>query len=220
MEKSHNKSQLFILSIIAFLCIPLANITLLFNFLYENVYYGQIVPLFNDLLQIIIYTVAIILIAKSARKHGFGSLKNKDLPKGYELPIPNMIILSIFTIGSIALISGLIGWNVKPIYDLGTYFTGLEMWLKLADIARDGVMLILVYQSLRLADEASISLPKYIPWAGLFVVATFGLYQFLYSIHYLWYIYLFMGIVFHYLYKFSNKSFSRSFVLMLLVYLF
>ena len=220
MEKNNTKNQLFMLSLIAFLCVILANTSAIFNFLYERVYYGQIVDLFNDVIQIIIYTIAIIFIAKASRKRGFTSLKNKDLPKGYELPIKNMIGLSIITIGAIALISALIGWNVKPIYDLGTYFTGLEMYLKLASILRDAIMLILVYQSLRLADEAFSSLPKAIPLAGIYVTLTFGLYQFLFGIHYLWYIYLFMGIVFHYIYKLSSKSLSRCYPLMLLIYIF
>lgn len=219
--KLNHSIKLLIVSIIAFLCIPLGQLSHLGDFYYKTIYYGTLVKMFNYIVQAIIWMVAIILINTiTKRKLKFSPLIDKK-PKEY-LPIKNMIVLTILTVLPILIVSGLVGWNFKPIYDLGAHFTGLQLGTHLINLLSQVFKLVLVYIIIRTSHEALSNLfPKYktIPFGAIFALLTFGLYELLLKVHYLPVIYLLLIFVMFYQYLFSNKTFSKSFILMALIYL-
>ncbi len=213
--------KLLIMAFISFLCIPLGNLSKLGNPLYKKVYYGTLNNLFNYIVASIIWIICTIVIVKICKKKmNFNPLIEKK-EKEY-LPIKNMIILSLLTIIPILLVSGLIGWNFKPIYDLGTHFTGMELGHHLVYLLSCVFKLLLVYMIIRISNEALVNIfPSfsYIPFGALFTLLTFGLYELIIGLHYLPIVYLLLIFAMFYIYLYSNKTFSKGFILMVLIYL-
>lgn len=213
--------KLLLVAFISFLCIPLGNLSKLGNPFYKTIYYGTLNNLFNYIVSDVIWIICAIVINIVCQKklHFSPIIEKKD--KEY-LPIKNMIFLSLLTIIPILLVSGLIGWNFKPIYDLGAHFTGMQLAHHLVYLLSSVFKLLLVYIIIRVSHEALVNLfPKYdyIPYGALFAFLTFGLYELILGVHYLPIVYLLLPFVMFYIYYFSNKTFSKSFILMVLIYL-
>lgn len=204
------------------LVLPLSNVMLLFEPLYENVYYGTLTEMYNDVLKAIFCVVGMIVIhIISKKKLGFSPLRSKLESRKEELPIKNVIVLTLITMSCIALVSGMVGWQVKILADLGERYTGLQIELAAAKWGCAVAKIMLVVMMLNFFQEGmEKSIPsKHIPWGGILLFLTFGLYELIVGATTLPLVYLLLTLVYGEIFLLTHKNTFKSCVLIYVIYL-
>lgn len=219
-----NRIKYVTLALIAFLCIILANLILLFKPLYEQVYYGQAKPLFyyggSSVLLIIFFIVFKNVIVKKMKVD-----YNKE--KG-ELPLKNLIVAYSITVGIIFVISGIIGWNVKIFHDLGTNFTGYQLIIHAVKIVYHSMVMMLVIAMIEnfqyglegLIPVKNENFNEFFPVGGIATMLTYGIYQLVMGLTTLSGLYFVLIVLYGLIYLLVKRSFIKSYFASLLIFLF
>lgn len=230
-------------------------ITPVFKLVFKSVYYGYLQNMIADTFTIIFWCgsfIAIALTSKNRRKKRGVKLPSSDLaipPENEEkeggmsatkrksappLPWKNVGILTAICVFCIFLVSMLIGWQVKPFYDLGEKVMGMtEMLGKIAQLAKNcvkAVWIVLILKcSLAIAEETFQHLPDgrkktWSVWAGVgALLGLFGLYDVLISAMGTWMTFTYLLAIypaFVAIYYFTEQRGVKAGLLILLVYIF
>ncbi len=176
-------------------------------------------------------------IVEIAVVEGKRKKKKKREPKP-PMPIKNFWILTGICAACVLLASAVIGFQVKPFYDLGKKFTGVQMFCRIGTLVKNGVKCIWTVGILAAAKgiaetvfEGDTSAQKkyfvWLTWSGIFL--CFGLFDIFTSvISYpidlteigLAAVYFLFYLVFPIVYTLAEESKVKSFFLILLIYLF
>ena len=203
------------------LAIPFANIVLIFKPLYSKVYYSQSNDMFYYGLSIAVLVIEFLLIELVLRPKLKVSLKGDNS----ELPLKNTIILFVLTFGIIFIVSAIIGFHIKPFYDLGnntSWFRlmvkGVEM-LYLLCLAIYMVRIIASYQFFldgffKFKNEI---LNKYFPYGGICAMLFVGSYFLIAGYGTMLYIFIPLIAVYGVIYLLANRSFYKAFASILLI---
>ena len=211
-----------IFGLISLALIPLSNIVLLFEPLYENVYYGTLTKLYNDILKLIFWIVSSVILSKVSKKVlGFNPLRSPVESRKEELPIKNVILLTLIAASCIALVSYNVGWQVKILADLGERYTGLQLELALGEWASVVGKMFVVIMMLNFFQEGmEKSYPtKFIPWGGILLFFTFGLYELIAGSTTMPLVYLGFTLVYGIIHLLTHKNFFKSIFLIYFIYL-
>ena len=194
----------------------------LFEPLYDNVYYGTLNSLFYDVIKAVLCIIGIIVVCLLSRKFlNFRPLKSKEESIKEELPIKNLIVLTLITTACIALVSGLVGWQVKILADLGERYTGLMVGLAAAKWGTSLVKIVIVIMMINFFQkgmEMNID-NKHIPWGGILLLLTFGIYELIMKETTLPVVYLLFNVVYGEIHLLTHKNTIKSFLLIYLIYL-
>ncbi|MBR2646023.1 MAG: hypothetical protein IKD47_00475 [Clostridia bacterium] len=164
-----------------------------------------------------------------------GEKKKKPLGKkgefkfrGEILPFKNLAILSLLAVACIFAISVQIDFRVKPFYDLGEKFNGYEMWNDIGVIIRNCVKCVWIVVMLAAADTISKELLSKLKngkaWLGYIlagaILMVYGAYDVFTSGIGFIPTYLAFYAVFTAMFYLTDKHAVKSYMLILLVYIF
>jgi hypothetical protein len=110
--------------------------------------YGLMRPMYVEVFTIIFWALewlGIFLLEKKFRKEKVAELFEKEnlesmLKIKKPLPLKKVFVLSAICIVCIFIISAVIGWQVKPIYDLGEKIEGYDLYNKLGWVGKRAFM--------------------------------------------------------------------------------
>ncbi len=207
--------------------------------IWDWVGYGSVRGLFAEVNTAFFWGIEVVILFflfKFLRKEEEG----EKPPKEKKAPIPrkNLYILTGICLGSVLLLGAIIGFQVKPFYDLGEKVTGYDILCTVGEVGRNVVkclwILALLLNGLRMADEiiAAYDLTK-APWLRLLIAGsilmTFGIFDILTSV--LSYpvsgrgilialVYFLFYALFPLLYYYAEESRGKTYLLMVFIYLF
>ncbi len=153
------------------------------------------------------------------------------------MPRKNFAILAGICAFCILLVSAVIGFQVKPFYDLGKKFTGIQMFCRLGTLGKNIVKCIwtvgILAAAKGMADELFQTMladkkpyVRWLIWSGIFL--TFGIFDIFTSVVsypmgatelLLAVVYFLCYLLFPAVYYFAEESKSKSYFLILLIYL-
>ena len=220
-KKDKSAINYFILALICFLFIISALSASLFTPLFKKVNYGQRLPLLNAIYIFILWIIEIdVIIVILYKKNKFDILNIKREKE--ELSVLRILILFGITLAPIFLISGLLGWKLKIVDDLGERITGDFLTFQLCEYGKAIPKLFIVAIMIRLFQDGmeKIVITKYqIPWGGIFVMLTFGLYELLTYDHSFGIFYFFFPLIYGTIYLVSKRNVFITFLLSFFIYL-
>ncbi len=142
------------------------------------------------------------------------------------LPVKIVLILSAITISTIFLISGLLGFELKIIYDLGMKFSSEELNGYLVGIFVNVVKMICVTYILFgfqcFFDEITINsnkVLKYIPFSGICLMLTFGIYELILGVQELSLVYFLLNILYGIIFVLCNKNVKNTSFIISVIYI-
>lgn len=192
--------------------------------LFEWVGYGSCIPFFDELFTSIFWLAEIIIIAILYSKK-FGKKITFDKSKrGEELPIRRVFLISAVVIVCILIISVQIEFQVKPFYDLGEKFNGYELLNNIGIFVRNIVKCVwLVIMARAAQDFVEKLLGKgqlKLPVAGIILALTVGLYDILLGMNNLPITYFLLYFVYGWIYILTDRSFIKTYLLVMFIFLF
>ncbi len=214
--------------------------------LFDWVAYGQLRGLFVEIFTAVWWGIELIvltLVKKQLRKKGIlpplPPKKTEDgQPTKPPVPLKNVWILTAITAACILLVSAVIGFEVKPFYDLGNFEGGYELWCAVGVIGRNLFKCIWIAYMLKACKNMTTELVNaYLPAANTFtrMAITYGLLMifglldiFLYIVSYpmTWLswvmalVYAIFYMAFVAVYHFTEEHMGKTCFLIALIYLF
>ncbi len=204
-----------IVAISYFLAILLSNLSVLFKPLYKRVYYGQANGHFRYGLGIVIIIILSLLIEFILKKK-LNITYKKDKS---ELSLKRTSIIFGITFLMIFIISAIIGFEIKPLHDLGNNTTAFKIGVYATKI---GYFTISVYVAIHMIENFQYALDdiikfknpninKYIPYGGIATMLTYGIYMLCLGVGgSLSVLYFFMIILYGEIYLISNRSILKT----------
>lgn len=197
------------------------NVVVIFEFLYGIANYGLFNEVFKNALSCAYVIIGIILILFIFKPKFYKENEMKNLP------IKRIFILYALTLTPIVLISWKLGWELKVLYDFGKNLTGGAMYAQIAYLAYTvpkmlAVTLIIHFSHIFLENSIVLkndNMKKYIPFGGIILLFTFGLFELIFNYHELSLVYFFFSIYFGIIYLLTDKSIVKSYFLILILYL-
>ncbi len=219
-----NTKKYFIVGFASFFSVLFGNVAKIFEKpLYGNVYYGQLNEAFfyainTIILLILFYIIKTVLVKKLDVTY--------EKVEG-ELPYKVSTIMLVTTIICILIVSAFIGFEVKIAYDLGEGFTGTELVAQGVKIIFYAVLMmhtVVMIENFQYGLENIINfknetLKKHVPLGGILTMLTLGTYSVLMGITTLPLIYFLLHLVYGWLYLIANRSFGKSYVPSIFIYL-
>ncbi len=232
--------------VVYFLCVSLTFLPALpLAHLFDWVAYSQLYKLFVEIFTVLLWGVeawAIYFAEKAWKKRKQTEETPTDKPKEKQakspLPLKNLGILTAITAVCIFSISAIIGFKVKPVYDIGEKFTGYEMWCTIGVIGRNAFKCMwtvaILKACLGMSEElVSAYLPSAKPrfkwWIACGLLLIFGIFDIFTSVisypmggtealtaiaYFLFY------IAFTAIYYYAEENAVKAYLLIMFIYLF
>lgn len=225
MTSKNDKYLNLILYVTGFLAIILTPAgARLISPLLDWVGYGAMEGFFDELFTSIIWVVEIIIIALFCKKKFNRNILINSETKGMELPVRRILIISGIIVACILIISAQIGFQVKPFYDLGEKFNGYELLNNVGIFLRNIVKCVWIVVMMRAAQDFIEQISgrgnSRLPYAGLVMLMTVGLYDIVMGINNLAVTYLFLYLIYGWIYILTDRSMIKTYLLVVLIYLF
>lgn len=228
--KDKSSIKYWILAIVCILCIYSSQISSLFEPIFDNVYYGNLVKLFTSLTNLFIWGIEFLIIffvCKKLKIDLFGNQKHKErIASGEadELPIWRVCVLFIATILPMIIISAYLNFTLKLVYLLGMRVTSVGLACNATEIVSNLMRIMFMVLIIRCVQEAMEINFKFntkivIPWGAIFLFLTVGVIDFFifpielkvfYFVCTFWY-----GII----YLLTDKKFLPTYILCYLIWL-
>ncbi len=194
-----------------------------FEPLYENIYYGTLNNMFYNIIRAIIWVIGIVIVIVLSKKFlSFNPLGSKQESKKEELPMKNLLILTLIVTVCIAIASGLVGWQVKILADLGERYTGLMLGMSAVKWGCSLIKIAVVIMMLnffQVGVEKSFPNLNNIPWGGILLMLTFGIYELIMKETNLPLLYLLFTVVYGEIHLLTHRNTIKSFLLIYFIYL-
>ena len=219
--KDKKSIKYFILSGIILLCMYSNVAAQIFNPIFNNIYYGNLVDMFEAVVSAIIWGVEIGLIIIACKKFNIQIFTAKE-NKGKELKTWKVILLFVITILPMLIISACISWKVKIVYALGIKVTTVGLVCNVCEILAYAVRMILMVMFISCIQKGFelIFKTKYIiPFGAIMAFLTFGLIDFFVLAVDLRVFYLIASFLYGVVYLVADKKFATTWLLCYLIYL-
>ena len=192
--------------------------------LFDWACYGALRGFFEELFLAALWLTEIVLIAVFCYKKWGETILANPQAKGKELPVKRIAVISLVTALCILVISAQIRFQVKPFYDLGEKFNGYEMLERLGGFLKNIIkcvwIVILIKAAQHFIEQCFVKADKRIPYAGFLMVMTVGVYDLIVGANTLALTYLFLYVVYGWLYLLTDRSMSKTYLLVMFIYLF
>lgn len=222
MEYTHSKRglQCLLYAIIIFFLFAISGWVILFEGLYGIISYGLFNEMYHYFLRFGFLMTTIVITTHFFKKRNIITFEKKSL-----LTIKKILILYALVLIPIIIISGALGWEFKPIYDLGERFTGKVLYGYLAyllfALAKTLTISLMLYGFQNFINESikiNFKHSKFIPLAGIMLMLTFGLFELIAGTHDFWLVYLLFNIYFGVIFTITDDSVPKSYLLITLLY--
>lgn len=213
---------LYLISFLAIILTPFA--AGLISPLFDWAGYGALRGFFDELFTSILWIVEILLIAIIYKVKFDSKIWYNDKGKGQILPVKRVLIISGIVVACILIISAQIGFQVKPFYDLGEKFNGYQLMTNVGIFLRNTVKCIWIVIMIKAVQDFLEQILgtgrfQYV-YAGLVMVLTVGIYDIVMGMNNLAITYLFLYLIYGIIYLLTDRHTIKSFLLILLIYLF
>lgn len=228
--KDKSSIKYWILAVVCVLCIYSSQISNLFEPIFDNVYYGNLVKLFTSLTNLFIWGIEFLIIffvCKKLKIDLFGNQKRKEkIAAGGsdELPIWRVCLLFVATILPMIVISAYLNFTLKLVYLLGMRVTSVGLACNATEIVSNLMKILFMVLIIRCVQEAMEINFKFdknimIPWGAIFLFLTVGVIDcFLLPIDLRWFYFVctfWYGII----YLLTDKKFLPTYILCYLIWL-
>ena len=222
--KDKSSIKYYILAAICILCVYSCKISELFIPLFDNVYYGNLVTLFINVSNMLLWIIEFLIMFFVCRK-----LKIKIFTQGEkkELPLARLIILFVAAVLPMFIISAYIDFTVKVVYNLGGKVTIIGLLSNLCHmlswLARM-LLITLFINFVHIAIEKNVkfskdALNKYFPWGAILSLICFGIIDFFFFTSNLHWFYLILTFYYGIIYLLSDRKFSSTYIICYLIWL-
>lgn len=224
-EKKMGSLSLAVIYCIAFGCIIATPVIAEYLApMFDYIDYGALRHLFMEIITCVLWAVEIVVIAIVCRKRWNVNVLMNPKTRGKELPAKNMIILATLSIAAILIISAQIRFEVKPFHDMGVKITGYELMGNIGMLFRNAIKCGFVVLMIRCAQKFAELLigkgrSRFI-WGGAILTLTVGVYDLLIGANTLPLTYFLLNLLFGWIYLLTNRSISKTYLFVLLIYFF
>jgi len=219
-----DRAKYAIAGLLLFLSLPLSNLAYIFKPLYKRVYYGQSNPMFYygiaSGIMFVIYCLVRFLYCK---KLNIKYKKDKS-----PLSVKMILIVFAITFVMVFIISAIIGFHVKPFYDLGNNTTGFKLYVQGVRHIYYGFLIwqiVNMIENFQYALDGIIpfknqSINKYIPYGGFVTMLTYGTYAWIAGIGTLHALFFFMILVYGEVYLLVKRNLLSTFASTAIIFIF
>ncbi|MFQ6724028.1 MAG: hypothetical protein ACLRFE_01660 [Clostridia bacterium] len=211
----------FVLASVILLCLYSNVVAKLFIPIFDNIYYGNLVNMFVNLIGAVVWGVEVGLIIFVCKKLDIQIFTPKEV-KGKELNLWKAVVLFVITILPMIIISACLTWKVKIVYALGERVTVMTLLSNVAEMVAYSVRMILMIMFISCIQNGfeMIFKTKYIiPYGAIFALLTFGLIDFFVLAMDLRVFYLIVSLLYGIIYLVADKKFATTWILCYLIYL-
>lgn len=211
----------FCLAGIILLCLYSNVLAGLFESIFDDIYYGNLVKMFEAIVSAVIWGIEVGLIVFACKKLNIQIFTAKER-KGKELQTWQVILLFVLTILPMLVISACISWKVKIVYALGVKVTTVGLVCNVCEILAYAVRMVLMIMFISCVQQGfeMIFKTKYIiPYGAILAFLTFGLIDFFVLGMDLRAFYLIASLLYGVIYLVAGKKFATTWVLCYLIYL-
>lgn len=225
MTEKNNKYLDLIVYVIGFVLIIITPFfARLISPLFDWAGYGAMRKFFNELFTSIIWFVEILILAIVYKKKFKQNIVMNPEVKGEELPYKRMAVITAIVVVCILVISAQIGFQVKPFYDLGEKFNGYDLINNVGIFVRNVIKcmwIVIMAKAMQSFCEQLIgSKNSKIPFAGIVLMLTVGIYDIITGVNNLAVTYLLLYAVYGWLYLLTNKNMIKTYLLVVFIFLF
>lgn len=189
---------------------------------YDGIYYGSMNTCFVNGVTIAAWFIEIdILHLYLESRYGYELISSKA-NRGKNLSDNKLLLLFVILIASVFIISAQIGFKVKPFYDFGTKFSGFELINKISVLVKNGskcLWITIFVRELQKLFETKFK-NKNIPYGGIALMFLMGIPDVFISDINLAVTYILIYIVFGVIYLVTDRSFGKSLLANLFIYIF
>ncbi len=194
--------------------------------LFYRVYYGNLKKVFYNVLCVAAWVPMLVgvhlLLKKYTGMKAFRRYKR-------ELPLKRSLLLFGSAVLSIFIVSACLGFELKPVQELGKRVTGVQLWSNASSYVQGGVKLLFYIIFIAVVQEAGELLytgkySKFIPWGGIAAMLLFGFgdvivaYATNSGVMFAW-MYLAFNLIYGVLYLIADKSFYVTYIASLIIFI-
>lgn len=233
--KKLNEKQYALIFVLSFLLLVLGRILArLISPCFDSLNYGQMTLFFMEVTTCLIWSVCLVVLTTLVyRRYGVFLMSN-PATKGKELENRNLIAVILIVAAGILIISAQIGFQVKPFYDMGVKFTGYQLMENVGGLLRNiikCIWMVLMMECTQQIGEHFVQKKKdddpehkifsiqNIPWGGIVLMLTIGIYDLVCGMTTLKITYLLLNLVYGVIYLCTHKSISKTYICILLIYI-
>lgn len=204
-----------------FTSILLGLLSNVFNPLFSDIYYGHLTNILSRVVRVIIYAIIAIILPIIYKR-----FVNKEEIENHEkktLPLKKTLILYGVTLFFITIISIIAGWQLKPLSDLGDKYTIIELYAKLTNMVILTMEIYLMMKSFQHYDKYYVSNfknYKNFSLSIIFVLLTYSIYSLITNFDIYQLIFIPFTILLGFIYPYTEKSFAKTYLIAVLVFLF
>ena len=214
--------MVFVIGIVAILFTPF--VARIFSPLFNWVGYGSLLVFWDEVFTSVFWFAEIAILKIIYKKKFDKNIISNPETKGQELPIKRVFIITGIVIVCILIISAQIGFQVKPFYDLGKKFNGYELLVNcgvfLVNIIKCMWITIMLKAVQDVFEEIIGKGKMFIPFAGLILLLTLGIYDVITSAYNLPETYLILYAVYGLIYLLTDRHMIKTYLLIMFICLF
>ncbi|MBQ3546459.1 MAG: hypothetical protein IJA34_15960 [Lachnospiraceae bacterium] len=214
--------MVFAIGIVAILFTPF--IARIFSPLFNWVGYGSLLVFWDEVFTSVFWFAEIAILKILYKKRFDKNIISNPETKGQELPIKRVFIITGIVIACILIISVQIGFQVKPFYDLGKKFNGYELLVNcgvfLVNIIKCMWITIMLKAVQDVFEEIIGKGKMFIPFAGLILLLTLGIYDVITGAYNLPETYLVLYAVYGLIYLLTDRHMIKTYLLIMFICLF
>ena len=211
----------FALAGVILLCLYSNVIAKLFNPIFDDIYYGNLVKMFEAIVSAIIWGIEVGLLVFACKKLDIRIFTPKE-KKNKELFTWQVMLLFVLTLLPMIIISACLTWKVKIVYALGVRVTTVGLVCNVCEILAYAVRMVLMIMfiaSIQKGFELIFKTKYIIPYGALLAFLTFGLIDFFVLAADLRAFYLVVSLLYGIIYLVADRRFAITWVLCYLIYL-
>lgn len=222
--KDKSSLKYYLLALISVLCVYSCKISELFIPIFDNVYYGNLVNVFINASNLVLWIIEFLVLFFVCKKLG---IKIFTQGEKKELSLVRLIILFVAAVLPMFIISAYLGFVVKVVYNLGGKVTIIGLLANLCNmvswLARM-IFITLFINFVHIAIEKNVkfnkeALNKYFPWGAILSLLIFGLLDFFFFTTDLHLFYLLLTFYYGIIYLLSDRKFSSTYIICYLIWL-
>lgn len=224
--KDRSAIKYYIVALICVICVYSGELMEFLKPVLDNIDYGTLTRMLINIFKGVLWLIEFVVLVLVSHKFGIDILFRKE-DKGKELPLWRLIVLYIFAIVPMFIISAVLGFRVKIVYELGEKVTSFGFVQNAVNMCSWIVRIAFIttfISCLHSGFERNIKFTnekvnKYFPYGAIMSFLVFGLIDFFFLGTNLRAFYLIATVLYGIAYLLSEKKFMTTFIVSYLIWL-